>query len=292
MFDPMPDSLTYTGSHTVNANGVCAPNTCPVAALSASPTSGNAPLNVNFNGTGSSDSNPGDTIASYTFNFGDGSGAVTCPGNASCTGTGTTSHTYNAPGDYNATLTVVDSRGLVSCNTAGEVITVTQSGVLTNYALTSNGGTATGSTEYYTGGMPAVGAINGDRTGGNWGGGSGGWNDNTRDLQPDSLEVAFSGARTISEIRLYTLQDNFSNAQQPTPAMTCAVYGNLNFDVQYWNGTAWVTVPSGSVTNNDKVERVFTFPAVTTTKIRVVVNAVRAHYSRIVELEAYGAPGQ
>jgi hypothetical protein len=74
--------------------------------------------------------------------------------------------------------------------------------------------------------------------------------------------------------------------------MTCNLYGLLDFDVQTWNGTQWVTIPGGSVTGNDKVMRIFTFPAVTTTKIRVVVNNARAHFSRIVELEAYGAGGQ
>jgi hypothetical protein len=126
MFDPMPDSLTYTGSHTVNANAVCG-NNCPLAALSASPTSGNAPLTVNFNGASSSDPDTGDSVASYTFTFGDGSPPVTCPSDLSCTGTGTTSHTYNSPGDYNATLRVTDSRGLASCNTAQVVISVSGS---------------------------------------------------------------------------------------------------------------------------------------------------------------------
>ena len=294
MFDPMPDSLTYTGSHTVNANAVCAPNDCPVAALSAAPTSGNAPLNVNFNGTGSSDPNAGDTIASYTFNFGDGSAAVTCPGSGSCTGTGTTSHTYASPGDYNATLTVVDSHGLVSCNTAAEVISVSQAGTLTNYALTSSGATAVASSSYPGGNYPTASAINGDRNGGNWGFGTGGWADGTRGLYPDSLEVDFSGQpKAISEIRVYTLQNTWkTNPGEPTADTSCSGEGILDFQVQVWNGTAWVTVSGGSVTGNDKAMRVFTFPAVTTSKIQVVITAARNNYSRIVEFEAYGTPGQ
>jgi hypothetical protein len=47
-------------------------------------------------------------------------------------------------------------------------------------------------------------------------------------------------------------------------------------------------VPGGAVTGNDKVMRVFTFPDVTTTKIRVVVNNGRVYYARIIELEAFG----
>lgn len=274
-----------TGGYTVISNQSCAPNTAPIPDLQATPMSGNATLNVNFDGSASHDLDPGDTIASYTFDFGDGSPAVT-------QSMPTIAHSYLTAGDYPARLTVTDSRGKASDNASQVIISVEQTSARTNYALRANGGTATGSSEYYTNGFPAASAINGDRTGGNWGSGAGGWNDGTRDVQPDSLEVAFSGAKTIDEIRLYTLQDQFTNAQEPTANMTCTVYGNLDFDVQYWNGSAWVTVPGGSVTNNDKVERVFTFPAVTTTKIRVVVNAARVHFSRIVELEAFGAGGQ
>jgi PKD repeat protein len=293
MFDPMPDSLTFTGSHTVNANSVCAPNTCPVAAVSATPTSGNAPLNVNFNGTGSSDPDAGDTIASYTFNFGDGSGAVTCPADPSCTGTGTTSHTYTAPGDYNATLRVTDSHGLISCNTAGEVITVTQSGVLTNYSLTSNGGVATGSTVYASRSYPPEAAINGDRTGGGWEAGTGGWNDNTRNVWEDWLQVAFGGQpKTVSEIRVFTIQNDFRNPVEPDANTPADVYGILDFDLQYWNGTDWLTVPGGTVTGNNKAMRVVTFTPVTTTRVRVLVHNGRVYFSRIVELEAFGAAGQ
>jgi hypothetical protein len=79
---------------------------------------------------------------------------------------------------------------------------------------------------------------------------------------------------------------------EPTPATTCLLYCNRDFDVQYWNGAAWQTVPGGSVTNNNLVMRTFTFPDITTTKIRVVVNAGREHFSRITEVEAIGASGQ
>jgi hypothetical protein len=46
------------------------------------------------------------------------------------------------------------------------------------------------------------------------------------------------------------------------------------------------------VTGNDKVMRVFTFPEVTTSNIRVVVNNGRSYFSRIVEVEAFGCPAQ
>lgn len=295
LYDSMPDSLTFTGSHTVNANGVCAPNTCPVASLSGSPsTSGPAPLTVNFSGTGSTDPDAGDTIASYTFNFGDGSAAVTCPGDASCTGTGTTSHTYTAAGDYNATLTVVDSRGLVSCNTAEEPIHVTQSGTLTNYALSSRGSVATASSTASVRDYQPVNANDGDTSGVGWEQGGGGWNDGTRTIWPDNLDVTFGGgAKTISEIRVYTLQNNYHAVVVPDENTDASVYGILDFQVQTWNGTAWVTVPGGTIASNTKAMRVITLGTpINTTKVRVLVTNGRVYYSRIIELECYGAPGQ
>jgi len=81
-------------------------------------------LTVNFDGSGSTDPDAGDSIASYTFTFGDGS-AATCPGNAACTGTGKVSHTYTKAGTYAATLTVTDTHGAKSVNGAEVTITVT-----------------------------------------------------------------------------------------------------------------------------------------------------------------------
>jgi hypothetical protein len=127
----------------------------------------------------------------------------------------------------------------------------------------------------------------GDRSGANWGSG-GGWNDNTWDTYPDWVQVDFaSGGKTVSEIDVFTLQDDFANAVDPTDQMTTTAWGIKDFDVQYWDGSAWVTVPGGSVTGNDKGWRKFTFSAVTTSKIRVTVNAALNDYSRITEVEAW-----
>ncbi len=94
------------------------PNAAPTAVLTATPTSGTAPLTVNFDGSGSYDPDTGDTIASYTFDFGDGSAAVT-------QSTPTVSHIYNSANNYAARLSVKDSHGLASTNTAQVVISVT-----------------------------------------------------------------------------------------------------------------------------------------------------------------------
>jgi RHS repeat-associated protein len=66
------------------------------------------------------------------------------------------------------------------------------------------------------------------------------------------------------------------------------LYGLLNFNVEYWNGSSWVTVPGGSVTGNNKVWRKFTFSPITTSKIRVYITAVPDAWSRVVEIQAFG----
>ena len=69
--------------------------------------------------------------------------------------------------------------------------------------------------------------------------------------------------------------------------MTFSQYGITDFDVQYWTGSAWAAVPGGSVRGNNKVWRKVTFPALSTSAIRVVVLAGLGGYSRIVEVEAH-----
>lgn len=116
--DNCPDSLTPSGEYTIVGNDSCRPNTAPLAVLTGTPTSGKAALLVNFSGANSSDPDAGDTIASYSFDFGDGTAVVT-------QATATISHTYQDTGTYPARLSVRDSRGMSSTNLAQVMITVT-----------------------------------------------------------------------------------------------------------------------------------------------------------------------
>jgi hypothetical protein len=163
------------------------------------------------------------------------------------------------------------------------------SSALVNFALSSLGSLASASSSHFSGAYPALSAINGERTGNFWGTATGGWNDGTRGLWPDNLDIDFGGSRTISEIRVYTLQNNWKTAGEPNLTTPATGEGILDFDVQTWNGTAWVTVPGGQVTGNDKAMRVFPFTAITTSKVRVAVNNSRNNWSRIVEVEALGS---
>ncbi|HEV2841828.1 MAG TPA: PKD domain-containing protein [Chthoniobacterales bacterium] len=122
--DNMDDSLAPLGSYTIVGNSFCRPNNPPIAELTANPTSGIAPLVVSFDASGSSDPDtepPPDTIASYTFNFGDGSADVT-------QANPTIQYAYSFEGNYRATVRVVDSRGMQSLNEAEQVIIVSPQG--------------------------------------------------------------------------------------------------------------------------------------------------------------------
>ncbi len=75
----------------------------PIAIVSATPISGEAPLTVSFTGSGTAFG--GATITNYAWDF--NNDGVTDSNKAS------DSHTYNTPGNYKATLTVVDSNNKV-----------------------------------------------------------------------------------------------------------------------------------------------------------------------------------
>ena len=115
--ETIPDS-TGTGSYALRPANLCLPNTAPLAMLTANVDEGIEPLTVQFDGSASSDEDDIDTIASYTFNFGDGSDDVTQT-------TPTISHTFDA-GEYIVRMVVTDSRGKVSSNTAAFKVDVEQ----------------------------------------------------------------------------------------------------------------------------------------------------------------------
>jgi PKD repeat protein len=116
--ETIPDS-TGAGSYTLRATNLCLPNTAPIAVLTADVDEGLSPLTVHFDGGGSTDPDSIDTIASCTFNFGDGGDDVT-------QASPTISHVFNATGEYIVRLVVTDSRGKLSSNTAQLIVEVEQ----------------------------------------------------------------------------------------------------------------------------------------------------------------------
>jgi hypothetical protein len=156
-----------------------------------------------------------------------------------------------------------------------------------NVALAANGGVASASSTYTAAGnYPPAGTNDGDRKGANWEHG-GGWNDATGNAFPDWLQITFSAAQTISEINVFTVQDNYRAPIEPLLTTTFSLYGITDFEAQYWTGSAWLAIPGTTVSANNKVWRQFTFPPITTDRIRVLVTGTLASYSRITEIEAW-----
>jgi myo-inositol-hexaphosphate 3-phosphohydrolase/glucose/arabinose dehydrogenase/lysophospholipase L1-like esterase len=79
-------------------------NTAPIADLQATPTSGDAPLTVNFDASGSSDPDAGDTI---TFDW-----DLDADGSFGDSSAATPQYIYNTPGNYLVRLKVTDNHGV------------------------------------------------------------------------------------------------------------------------------------------------------------------------------------
>ena len=127
--------ITYTFAGT---------NTPPIARGTALPSSGEPPLVVDFVGTDSYD--PDGNIASYDWDFGDGSAHATNP---------IVQHTYAALGNYVARLKVTDNNG---AQTTSAAIPVTVAEEIVEYTVTvsagSNGSVSPGTTTVAAGSSP------------------------------------------------------------------------------------------------------------------------------------------
>lgn len=107
---------------------VIEPNTAPLASFTAQPQTGEVPLTVLFDATGSTDAE--NNIANYDWDFGDGT-----------TGTGEIiTHPYSTAGTFTATLTVTDTDGLSDSVTTTITVTETNTAPVASFTSTPTGG--------------------------------------------------------------------------------------------------------------------------------------------------------
>lgn len=115
------DNDGLSDSDTVNITVI---NQAPVAVASADMTSGVAPLEVTFSGSGSYDRDePNGSIAGYSWDFGDGASSTDA----------NPVHSYTSAGTYSATLTVTDDLGDTDSATTDPIV-VTPPPVVDQYA--------------------------------------------------------------------------------------------------------------------------------------------------------------
>ena len=248
---------TATLTSPVNAAKFTAPATVTLSAAASDPDGTIAKVDFYANGTMIGT----DTTSPYSINW-----------------------TNVQAGTYSLTAVATDNRTFTGTSAAVgmtvENATVQIAGV--NVAAAANGGTVSASSRYSSLSAASY-ATDGNRRASS---SANSWADGTISVYPDWLRVDFNGSKSIGQIDIFTGQTN--GAVDPTPTMTSG-YAIADFQVQYWTGAQWTTVPGGSVTGNQNVWRTFKFTPVTTSAIRVLITRSGTSLSRIGEIEAYAA---
>ncbi|MEM1325670.1 MAG: PKD domain-containing protein [Bacteroidota bacterium] len=140
-------------SFTVQAVLGSASNIPPVASFTVTPTSGDVPLVVTFDGSSSSDSDG--TIASYAWDFGDGN---TASGQ-------TATHTYTNAGTYTATFTVTDNDNATASVFTTITVTTPGGGNSGTAQIVDWGGDFVTSSQLIRDQNPSMGSIDADNDG-------------------------------------------------------------------------------------------------------------------------------
>lgn len=105
------DNQSAQNTSSAQTITVVVANVVPISVFTATPTIGDNPLSVAFNGGGSTDSDG--SVVSYAWDFGDGTTASGATAN----------HTYTTVGDFAAVLTITDNSGATNTS-ASQTISV------------------------------------------------------------------------------------------------------------------------------------------------------------------------
>jgi PKD repeat protein len=133
----------------------------------------------------------------------------------------------------------------------------------TNYALNSNGSSAT-ATNFLAAGFEASQAIDGTL----------GAYYHSATQSSITLEIDLGQNRTFNQIKVKTNRTDTGY--------------NFGYSIDYWNGSTWVNIVTGQSTTNGVSEYTHNFSNVTGSKVRLV--STGAEYTTITEFEVTGDP--
>jgi len=145
-----------------------------------------------------------------------------------------------------------------------------------NYAINTAGtGNPLPSASYTYSGDNVWDAIDGDWTDGNYPRTR--WTCYGSGNASDWYAVDFGSSKSISEVRVNFFDDGLG------------VWKPSSYDIQYWDGSSWVTCPSQVKypSTPTKWENKVTFTSVNTSKLRIVMTHQPGKYSGITEFRVY-----
>lgn len=120
------EGLTHKNTITITVTEPIAENEAPIAVATSNKTTGEAPLNIQFTGSNSTDDNE---ITSYTWDFKDGSTSTSS----------NPSHTFTNAGSYDVALTVKDADGASNTKNINISVSTPTVNVPVDYYVTTSG---------------------------------------------------------------------------------------------------------------------------------------------------------
>lgn len=103
----------------------------------------------------------------------------------------------------------------------------------------------------------------------------------------NNIEITFSGSKTISEIDIFFGDSSdFNSTTVPLDATRVSTLAVVDYRVQYWNGSSYVTVVT--ITGNNKQWKQHTITPVATTKMKFIWDTAASGAAYLLEVECLG----